>query len=212
MNRFIFCLIICLLTPLTGICQVKNNTKIFINPASDENGATVGKVICRTDRFINTGSGTLVGPDLVLTCAHTISSKNIEFTLRDKTYLGKLIALDIDTDRALLRLKDKLNLKFKKIRTTPPEQNSKFKSYGYGDSFGYHSGVYKDGMFYAKAIYGDSGGPILDENGDIIDVICSVADETENSPANIYGHGYKDLIDWFNKYKNYNGSDPIITD
>jgi len=199
--------------------QTGNNWKIMIQePFKDQYWSTVGSTKSITPRFPGSkidpathGSCVIIEPDLVLTVAHAVRNSNMEITIAGAPIKSNLIAIDLYNDRALLRLEAKYSGPIRKLRESPLRQNEKFKSYGFGRAYGYHNIEFKDKLFYGDAYFGDSGGPILDESGDVVGIICATSKDEVAKTNNIFSYGYETLYKWVQDNKGGDISSPVIT-
>jgi hypothetical protein len=147
------------------------------------------------------GSCTLIERSLVLTAGHVVGGSIAEVTFRGQTVLGKVIALDLFHDRALVRLEKELDAKPRKFRLTDLSEGESIFAIGYGSGFGYTPGRAAGGKLRGRSVPGDSGGLIADSKGEIVGIVQGYASDGE-----LYGHGRKSILEWVQANK---GNDPI---
>jgi hypothetical protein len=143
--------------------------------------------------------------------AHAVRNTNLNITFGQIQHKANLIAIDTYNDRALLRLETKFSGPFRNLRQSPLKENEKLKSYGYGKQYGYHNVEFKDGLFYGDAYFGDSGGPIFDEKGEVIGVVCATSKDPTLNQTNIFSYGYDSLYKWVQDNKTWDISSPVVT-
>jgi S1-C subfamily serine protease len=202
-----------------GFAQTGNNWKIILSePTKDPYWTTVGKTFSAKPKFNaispepgEQGSSVVIAEDLVLTVAHAIRKTRLNIVFGNVSYNANLIAIDLYNDRALLKLEHKFVGPFRKLRETPLREGEKFKSYGYGTKYGYHNVEFKDGLFFGDAYFGDSGGPIIDEKGEVIGVVSATSKDEVLNQTNIFNLGYESLVKWVNDNKNWDISAPVVT-
>lgn len=133
------------------------------------------------------GTGTLVAPDLIVTCAHLFDGQGTTRIIFANGYetTGELLAVDTVHDLAAVRISP--------VKTQPvaiaadyPKRGERVYSAGYGgsgDRYAVNAGS-TDGYVVARnqpgpetltisgmARQGDSGGPMLNEQGELVGVI-----------------------------------------
>lgn len=205
--------------PMSCWAQTGNNWKIILSePSKDPYWPTVGKTFSFRPKFNATspqggeqGSCVVIGEDLVLTVAHAVRNTNLNITFGQIQHKANLIAIDLYNDRALLRLENKFSGPFRNLRKTPLKEGEKFKSYGFGTAYGYHNVEFKDGLFFGDAYFGDSGGPIFDEKGEVVGVVSATSKDEVLKQTNIFNLGYESLTKWVNDNKTWDISTPVIT-
>lgn len=219
-NTLLIFTIICyffLCLPLMG--QTGYNNKIMVSePSKDIHWKSIGKIFSSTyPKFKDShkpgvnGSGTMISPRLFLTAGHAIQKKNVQIDLAGITYSGDLIALDLYHDRALIKLREDYEGPIKELRKEVARDGETFKSYGYGKGYGYHNILYLNGVFYGDAYFGDSGGPLIDQNGKIVCMVLATWKD-DKGKANIFSMGHESLYEWVERNKNNNFLNPVIDD
>jgi S1-C subfamily serine protease len=138
---------------------------------------------------------------LVLTAAHVVGGSLAEIKFRAEVVRGKVIALDLFHDRALVRLEKELDAKPRKFRLTDLAEGEAIFAIGYGSGFGYTPGRAASGKLRGRSVPGDSGGLIADSKGEIVGIVQGYASDGE-----LYGHGRKSILEWVQANK---GNDPI---
>lgn len=202
-----------------SLAQTGNNWKIIVNnPSSDPYWHSVGKTRSSTPKFNEMspepgtyGSCVVIEPDLVLTVAHAIRNTKLDITIAGNVYEGNLMAIDLYNDRALLRLKNNYMGPVRKLRKEPLKENEKLKCYGFGTKYGYHNVEFKNNLFFGDAYFGDSGGPIFDESGEVVGVVCSTSKDDVAKQTNIFSYGHESLYKWVNDNKTSVVDSPKLT-
>jgi S1-C subfamily serine protease len=147
------------------------------------------------------GSCTLIERSLVLTAGHVVGGTIAEVKAAGETIRGKVIALDLYHDRALVRLEKEVDAAPRKFRQSALKENEPIFAIGYGRGFGYTLGRYTATKLLGKSTPGDSGGAIVDSQGELIGIVQGFA-----SDGQLYGHGCKGVYGWYLKHR---GDDPI---
>jgi hypothetical protein len=147
------------------------------------------------------GSCTVIERSLVLTAAHVVGGSLAEIKFRAEVVRGKVIALDLFHDRALVRLEKELDATPRKFRLTDLVEDEAIFAIGYGRGFGYTPGRVASGKLRGRSVPGDSGGLIADSKGEIVGIVQGYASDGE-----LYGHGRKSILEWVQENK---GNDPI---
>lgn len=174
----------------------------------DTESSVVGKVTFHgPSNQTSLGSGALIEPDLVLTCAHVVRSMDCEVMFRGgQPVVGDVVAIDLYWDWCLIRLRTKQKAEPMRLREEPLRDGMRVASYGYGGGrYGVHRGVYEQGRFFCSAIDGDSGGPIVDSDGYLIAVTQSVAMDQRQE---LYGHNPSGLREWL--HRNRENLEPVL--
>lgn len=140
-----------------------------------------------------TGSGFFVDRDLVITCAHGVRETNATIVWKRNHVRGDLIALDTYKDRAMLRLREEVDVIPLKIRTEALPKIARLSAIGYAGEFEVQ--LHNNELF-GRVNKGFSGGPIVDDNGNVVGVLAGM---TGNKLYNLFDHGQ--LKHWFNDYK-----------
>lgn len=189
--------------------QTGNNWKIIVSePPKDIHWKSIGltksiipKFPTATAHSTTQGSCVIIGPDLILTVAHAIRATRLSIMVDNQELIATLIAIDTYNDRALLKLNSEYKGPIKKLKVATPVNGEIFKSYGYGRGYGYHNITFQDDVFYGDAYYGDSGGPILDKNGDVAGIICATSADPVTKKNNIFSWGWSNLYEWVEENK-----------
>ena len=163
------------------------------------------------------GTGSLIGPRLVVTCNHVVKdmkkgNKRVEILFPDWQLIdATLVKVDSKADLALIVL-DKAPLGITPLYMVPlrPGQPLAVQGYGYGpykQSWGVLNGSgwgkYWRMVEGATARSGDSGGPVLDEAGDFVGTLWGSAanDGTYFTPS---AYIIKFAKDWLPQPDNVN--------
>jgi S1-C subfamily serine protease len=139
----------------------------------------------------STGTGFLIHPDgLIMTCAHVVDeTESVKVTVGEEIRVAKVIATDPTNDLALLRI-DGNNLPYLPIADSRSvAQGSKVRVFGFpltellGESIkitnGFITGFSDNGsdiQIDATVNPGNSGGPVIDGNGQVIGVASQLLD------------------------------------
>jgi S1-C subfamily serine protease len=134
------------------------------------------------------GTGVVVGPRKILTALHIIRGYEVDVFHGDNIVRGKVAEVHLANDWALIELHEYEvpESELVRVRPEPIKDGDPVFAYGYGSlgqlikpplcrvnakrMLDHFEGV-------AKPIPGDSGGPVLDTNGDLVGVIsCSISD------------------------------------
>jgi S1-C subfamily serine protease len=170
------------------------------------------------ESMIGTGSGFLIAPDLVLTNRH-VAEDGISFRIKNDAGLSatattlKLSTSD-DIDLALLQLSSPINLKPLSIRTQGARLGESLVVLGYPQpeffeetltvSRGVINKTVKEGLQVlhdASTDPGNSGGPCIDENGNVIGV--HFAGSTIAKNARNYAVSLKGIESFLNDVPKY---------
>jgi S1-C subfamily serine protease len=145
-----------------------------------------------------TGSGALVGPDLVVTAAHVVDdAETVQLLVGGSTASGQVIGMQVDRDLALVRSARRFDGHVFDIATTTPDVGTEVVAVGYPLSgslsltgpgvVSAHSEevVYGteedptrvDGLMRTSLLTnrGNSGGPVLDRQGRIVGLVSGGA-------------------------------------
>ncbi len=142
------------------------------------------------------GSCSVLESNLVLTAGHVVGGSVALVTLKDKQYSGRVIAIDLYNDRALVRLNDPIKTKTRPIRKTALKDTEPVWAIGYGRGFGYTKGKVSGTSLRGRSVPGDSGGAIVDKEGYIVGIVQGYSDD-----GFLYGHGRSDLYQWVERNK-----------
>lgn len=137
------------------------------------------------------GSGVLIGKDKVLTCKHVVRGP-LKVIFSDGTKVKATpIKISLQYDLCLLKLEKEVKFTPRHIRKIPLKSGEKLYAYGYGGGeFGVSQLTFRS-KFYGgnQIVHGDSGGPILDKDGNVAGVIS----ETEPGRNIVRGYSLKYL-------------------
>lgn len=151
---------------------------------------TVAKSICRISfagytttpgsSTSSAGSCTVIDSSLVLTAAHVVAQSVATVDCAGEKIRGKVIALNLYRDWALVRLEKPIDVKPRTIRETKLTEGETVFAIGYGgQGYGYTRGRFTKGILRGRAVSGDSGGPICDVQGKLVGVITGYASDGE---------------------------------
>jgi S1-C subfamily serine protease len=172
---------------------------------------TVSRSICRISfegytssenaSTSSAGSCTVIEPSLVLTAAHVVCQSEATVDCAGEKIKGKVIALNLYRDWALVRLERPIQVKPRSIRKDQCKEGEVVFSIGYGgQGYGYTRGRFVGGIFRGRAVSGDSGGPICDVAGKLVGVVTGYASDGELL------HVGKGLLEWVEANKD---NDPM---
>ena len=147
------------------------------------------------------GSCTLIEKSLVLTAGHVVGGSIAEVTFSGEVVRGKVIALDLFHDRALVRLEREIDAVPRKFRQSDLAEGEAVFAIGYGRGFGYTPGRFTAGKLKGRSTPGDSGGALVDSKGELVGIVQGYASDGE-----LYGHGRKGVFAWYLRHR---GDDPI---
>jgi len=151
---------------------------------------TIAKSICRISfegytttpgsSTCSAGSCTVIDSSLVLTAAHVVGQSVATVDCAGEKIRGKVIALDLYRDWALVRLEKSIDVKPRSIRQAKLSEGETVFAIGYGgQGYGYTRGRFTKGVLRGRAVSGDSGGPICDAQGKLVGVITGYASDGE---------------------------------
>ena len=147
------------------------------------------------------GSCIVIDKSLVLTAGHVVGGSEALVRFRSDAVRGRVIALDMYHDRALVRLERELPVTPRKLRTTPLKDGEAIFAVGYGRGFGYTRGKVSGEKLRGRSVPGDSGGAILDANGEVAGIV-----QGYSSDGDLYGHGRASLVEWVQRVRD---NDPM---
>ena len=143
----------------------------------------------------------MIEPSLVLTAAHVVCQSEATVDCAGEKIKGKVIALNLYRDWALVRLERPIQVKPRSIRKDQCKEGEVVFSIGYGgQGYGYTRGRFAGGIFRGRAVSGDSGGPICDVAGKLVGVVTGYASDGELL------HVGKGLLEWVEANKD---NDPM---
>jgi S1-C subfamily serine protease len=146
------------------------------------------------------GSCTVIDKTIVLTAGHVVGGSTAEIKSTE-IVRGKVIAIDLHSDRALVRLEKPIECTPRKLRTEPLKDGEPVWAFGYGRGFGHTLGRATAKGLLGRSTPGDSGGPILDQAGQVVGVV-----QGYSSTGDLYGHGRSTLVEWIQRNRD---NDPI---
>lgn len=137
-----------------------------------------------------------------VTAGHVVGGSDATIETKDGDVLAKVVAIDLYHDRALLRAVKQITTKWRSIREEVPKEGEAVYAIGFGgNGFGYTRGSVRGAKLTGRAILGDSGGPICDQQGRIVGII------TGYSPDGLLvSLGRKSLRKWVQENI---GNDPV---
>lgn len=147
------------------------------------------------------GSCVVIDKSLILTAGHVVGGSEAVVKFRNESIRGRVIAIDLYHDRALVRLVKELMVQPRSLRTEALKENETIFAVGYGRGFGYTKGTVGKKELRGRATPGDSGGAILDQDGRVCGVVQGYSDD-----GTLYGHGIDSLVEWIEKNR---GNDPV---
>lgn len=158
----------------------------------------------------SSGSCSLIGKDLVLTCVHVLRGE-CRVLIDGEVYKTEIVALDLKNDWAILRLDRECPLDPLSVASGMPDEGEKLWGFGYGpfpegELWGVNRCVWKDGKLYGRFYPGDSGGALCDNEGRIIGVCTSFVPST----GTCNGHGIGQLKSFIDKYKDHAGQGVVV--
>jgi S1-C subfamily serine protease len=153
------------------------------------------------DNTVSQGSCSVIEPSLVLTAGHVVGGSEALVRYKSDAVRGRVIALDLYHDLALVRLEKELDCRPRPVRKTKLETGEKIWIIGYGRGYGFTLGRVAGNALRGRSVPGDSGGAIVDSKGSIIGVVQGYSDD-----GYVYGHGRDVLVDFIEKNK---GNDPL---
>jgi len=122
----------------------------------------------------------VIDSSLVLTAAHVVGQSVATVDCAGDKIRGKVIALNLFRDWALVRLEKPIDVKPRTIRETKLAEGETVFAIGYGGrGYGYTRGRFTKGILKGRAVSGDSGGPICDAQGKLVGVITGYASDGE---------------------------------
>ncbi|MBD2077082.1 trypsin-like peptidase domain-containing protein [Phormidium sp. FACHB-592] len=142
----------------------------------------VVSIAARNGKAFNYGSGFITDPKgFILTNQHVVgTNKQVSIKLADGSiYSGVVVSRSAQVDLALIQIRPKKPLPSLRMQTVPPQIGQ--KAYEIGDpkglersfSDGIVSRIDGSGMiqYTAAASFGSSGGPLLNEDGQVIGIV-----------------------------------------
>ena len=147
------------------------------------------------------GSCTVIDKTIALTAGHVVGGSVAEVKAVQGIVRGKVIAIDLFHDRAMVRLETPIECTPRKLRTQPLQVGDPVWAFGYGQKFGHTLGRVTEKGLLGRSTPGDSGGPILDQAGEVVGIVQGFS-----SAGDLYGHGRSTLIEWIQANRD---NDPV---
>lgn len=118
------------------------------------------------------GTCVMVDPTHALTAAHVVGASDAIIKAVDGDIDAKVVAIDMYHDRALLRASREVTTRWRVLREEFPEEGETVFAIGYGGrGYGYTRGRASKDKLFCTAVEGDSGGPVVDQEGRIVGII-----------------------------------------
>lgn len=145
-----------------------------------EHHKSVVKIVHKTPPVTHQGTGVVIGEHQVLTAAHVVDDPGglIYVEVNGKPILGIVSANDAILDICLITTKEKIELPFIKIAPNAPNESDSVEicGFGGGGDLRHFKGVVKIYSGHtlgvdAYVIPGDSGGPVLNSNHELIGIV-----------------------------------------
>lgn len=138
------------------------------------------------------GSCVMVDATHALTAAHVVGASDAVIKAKDGDVEAKVIAIDMYHDRALLRAAREITTKWRVLREDPPAEGETVFAIGFGGrGYGYTRGQARNGKLTGSAIPGDSGGPVVDQQGRIVGIITGYSPD-----GHLVSLGRRSLRNW----------------
>lgn len=196
MVRFALLLVLLLTSSSVSFAQLGESTGIYEFKKFESHPIQSALVIVDTDG--GTGSGFIIGKDLILTANHCIrGSRDIRIKIPRLSFVSevvKVVRSDSSNDLALLKVKLPKGLRILSIAKTPPKQGDDVEFLGFaGFSIPRHFDskvLHIKGDQYllgAAVIQGDSGGAILNKDGDVVGIIQTGMVQIQSMPTEFEG-------------------------
>ncbi len=180
MKKFALLLVLVFLSPSISYAQLGESTGLYEFKEFGANPIQSALVVVDTEG--GTGSGFIVGKDLILTADHCISgSRNIVIKIPRLNFVSKpvkVVRRDARKDLALLKVELPKGLRILSISKTPPKMGDDVEFLGYA---GFEIQRHFDSeilsvsgdqyLLNGAVIQGDSGGAILNKDGDVVGMI-----------------------------------------
>lgn len=145
------------------------------------NSAVVLVVAPQNPKQVSYGSGVIIDPKgLIVTANHVVANRqNVLVKVSDNVYRGAVLARDRTGDLALIKLQSQHKFPSLRLQSIPPRIGQKIYTLGnplaLEKSFtdGIVSRLENNGaiQYTAPTNHGNSGGPLLDEDGDVIGIV-----------------------------------------
>ncbi|MBW4686934.1 MAG: trypsin-like peptidase domain-containing protein [Komarekiella atlantica HA4396-MV6] len=162
------------------------------------NPAVVFIVAPQNPKLVSYGSGVIISPTgWIITANHVVANqRNVTVKVSEKVYRGAVVARDQNNDLALIKLQSQERLPSLRLQSLPPTIGQKIYVIGnpltLEKSFadGIVSRLEDNGViqYTAPTNPGNSGGPLLNEDGEVIGVVSRGTREarTGNFASGIY--------------------------
>ncbi|BAY41916.1 putative serine protease (plasmid) [Nostoc sp. NIES-2111] len=145
------------------------------------NPAVVAIIALQNRQPVSYGSGVIISPrGWIVTANHVVANqRNVSVKVLEKVYRGAVVARDPNNDLALIKLQSQQRLPSLRLQSIPPKIGQKIYVLGnpltLEKSFtdGIVSRLDDNGViqYTAPTNPGNSGGPLLNENGEVIGVV-----------------------------------------
>lgn len=180
MKKFALLLALLFLSPSISYAQLGESTGLFEFKKFEDNPIQSALVIVDTEG--GTGSGFIVGKDLILTADHCVGGcKRISIKIPRLGFVSgpvKVVRRDASKDLSLLKVDLPKGLRILSISKTPPEMGDDVEFLGFA---GFSKPRHFDSeilsvsgdqyLLNGVVIQGDSGGAILNSDGDVVGMI-----------------------------------------
>lgn len=124
------------------------------------------------------GTCVMVDPTHALTAAHVVGSSDAIIKAADGDIAAKVVAIDMFHDRALLRAAQEVTTRWRVLRDEFPADGETVFAIGYGGrGYGYTRGRATKDKLLCTAVSGDSGGPVVDQEGRIVGIITGYSSD-----------------------------------
>lgn len=118
------------------------------------------------------GTCVMVDPTHALTAAHVVGASDAIIKAVDGDIDAKVVAIDMYHDRALLRAAREVTTRWRVLREEFPAEGETVFAIGHGGrGYGYTRGRASKDKLLCTAVEGDSGGPVVDQEGRIVGII-----------------------------------------
>lgn len=160
---------------VVALASSANAQKVY----QDERSTAILQVRFKQDEGLESvGSCVMVDATHALTAAHVVGASDAILKASDGDVPAKVIAIDMYHDRALLRAAREITTKWRVLREDVPADNETVFAIGYGGrGYGYTRGRARSGKLFCTAVEGDSGGPVVDQQGRIVGIITGYSSD-----------------------------------
>lgn len=171
------------------LVSTANAQKVYQNERST---AILQVKFTQDEGLQSVGSCVMVDATHALTAAHVVGASDAVIKAKDGDVEAKVIAIDMYHDRALLRAAREITTKWRVLREDPPAEGETVFAIGYGGrGYGYTRGQARNGKLTGSAIPGDSGGPVVDQQGRIVGIITGYSPD-----GHLISLGRRSLRNW----------------